>query len=351
MMIDKLLELARKEIQTLAPYSSARREYAKPGIYLNANESPYTKAGSINRYPHPQPQDLRELLSKLYQVKSQQILMTRGADEGIDLWIRTFCAAGKDAIMVCPPTYDMYAICAKIQHAGIISVPLLQECFALDLDHMLKAWTPQCKLIFLCSPNNPTGNMFSPESILYLCEHLKDKALIVVDEAYVEFSKTPSMSQYLDKYDNLVILRTLSKAYGMAGARCGVVLAHEKLIALLEKVISPYPLASPVIDVILRELQEDNVQQITQQISTIKSERENLIAFLEKQSFVEKIWPSEANFILLKVKNATTLIDHCAQHDIIVRDRSSMLGLSNCVRISIGLPEENVQLQQILSQL
>lgn len=347
-MIDSLLKLARPEILNLTPYSSARRESSAQGIYLNANENPYAKEDALNRYPQPQPDALKTLLANLYQIDPAQILMTRGADEGIDLLIRAFCSAGKDAIMVCPPTYDMYALSARIQHAQVLTVPLIAESFALDIEAILRNWQDNCKLIFLCSPNNPTGNTFAREDVLHLCKKLSDKALVVVDEAYIEFSKNPSIKHDLNQCDNLVVLRTLSKAYGMAGARCGAVLAHQQIIQLLEKIISPYPLASPVILAVLRELNAQNLENVRNQVATIQAERDKLIYFLQSQSFVEKVWPSEANFILIKVKDAASLIEHCGLHHIIIRDRSRMLGLSDCVRISIGIPEENAQLMAIM---
>lgn len=351
-MIENLLQLARPEIINLVPYSSARREHAASGIYLNANENPYPKASQeyIHRYPQPQPEKLRDVLANLYQMNASQILMTRGSDEGIDLWLRAFCAAGKDSIMVCPPTYDMYGLSAKIQHANIISVPLLAETFHLDLKNILESWDPSCKLIFLCSPNNPTGNVYPVKDILYLCEQLKNKAIIIVDEAYIEFANQESMSSFINQYPNLVVLRTLSKAYGMAGARCGVVLAHSQLIALLEKVISPYPLASPVVDVILHELQANHLIVVREQIKQLKQAREDMVSFLHNLDYVEKVWPSEANFILFKVNNAKALVAFCAQQNVIIRDRSHMFGLENCVRISIGLPSENKQLQTLLER-
>ncbi len=349
-MIENLLNLARPEIIRLVPYSSARREHAAAGVYLNANENPYPKKDTphIHRYPQPQPELLRQRLADLYQVLPSQILMTRGSDEGIDLWLRSFCSAGIDSIMVCPPTYDMYALSAQIQHAHVLFVPLIPDIFQLDVKKMLETWDKHCKLVFLCSPNNPTGNTYTTADILSLCKQLQDKALIIVDEAYVEFSKHPSLTQFLNQYDNLVVLRTLSKAYGMAGARCGVVLAHEKLIKLLEKVISPYPIASPVIEIILKELQAEKLEKIQQQILLIKQARESLSAFLKNLSYVEKVWDSEANFILLKVKDAKALIAHCAAENIIIRDRSRMLNLGGCVRITVGTPEENQQLKNLL---
>ncbi len=349
-MIEDLLNLVRPEIKTLKAYSSARREHAGQGIYLNANENPYPKTSqaSVNRYPQPQPEALRQRLANLYDINPSHILMTRGSDEGIDLWLRAFCTAGKDAIMICPPTYDMYALSAEIQNASVISVPLLPDNFALDVKSMMAAWQPHCKLIFLCSPNNPTGNVYHVDDMLAICEQLKNKAVVIVDEAYIEFADQPSMSKYLEQYPNLAILRTLSKAYGMAGARCGVILAHPKLIQILEKVISPYPLASPVIELILQELQADKLTQVQTQIKTLRHARDEFVGFLKKLPYVEKVWASDANFILFKVKDAQALITHCTAHNIIIRDRSFMFHLNNCVRISMGLPEENAKLMQLM---
>lgn len=349
-MIESLLQLARPDILNLVGYSSARLEHGGAGLYLNANENPYPKQSSdtVHRYPQPQPELLRARLSQIYQVREEQILLTRGSDEGIDLWMRAFCTAGVDSIMVCPPTYDMYALCAAIQGANIISVPLHSEVFSLDIEKMLSAWQEHCKLICICSPNNPTGNSFRTEDILFICEQLKDKAIVIVDEAYIEFTASPSLSEFLDTYDNLVVLRTLSKAYGMAGARCGAVLAHPQLIQLIDKVISPYPLAAPVVEVISHELEDEKIAKVHKQIEQIKHNRETFSHFLHGLSYVEKVWPSDANFILLRVNNAKKLIAFCTSHHIIIRDRSHMLGLENCVRITIGTTEELAQLQNIL---
>ncbi len=348
-MIDDLLALARPEITRLIPYSSARREHAAQGIYLNANENPYPKAiPHLHRYPQPQPTRLRERFATLYRVDQDQILMTRGSDEGIDLWLRSFCRAGNDAIMVCPPTYDMYALSAAIQHAAVLSVPLIPDTFALDIDKMIATWQPTCKLIFLCSPNNPTGNVFPWQDIERLCIAFSNKAIVIVDEAYIEFASQKSCSALLNKYDNIAVLRTLSKAFGMAGARCGVVLAHKKLIALLEKVISPYPLASPVIEIVLHELEPDTLHKIQNQVASLKAARDELSTYLSTLPFVEKVWPSDANFILLKVNDAKGLVAHCAAQHIVIRDRSHMHSLNQCVRISLGLPEENQQLKLAL---
>lgn len=252
--------------------------------------------------------------------------------------------------MITPPTYGMYEISAKIQGARIIEIPLIQEkSFALDNTAILNTWEPTTKLIFLCSPNNPTGNLLGKSAILSLCAALKNQALIIVDEAYVEFSDLPSLSAELSNYENLVVLRTLSKAYGLAGVRCGVALANSAIIELLKKIIAPYPISCPVIDTVINYLTTEQIATIKQQIVTLKRERDNLLAFLSNLPSVITVWPSAANFLLAKVNDAKTWLTTCLQYEIAIRDRSQMLGLTNCVRISVGTPEENQILKEILS--
>jgi histidinol-phosphate aminotransferase len=344
--------LARASVRQLVPYRSARLESQGKKIRLDANENPFWREDKLNRYPDPQPEILKSLLSQLYGVDSTQILMTRGSDEGIDVLIRTFCEANRDAIVTTPPTYGMYAVSAEIQGANIKTVPLLQATgFALDKKNLLVEWRPSMKLIFLCSPNNPTGNAFPVSDILDLCEHFKERALVIVDEAYVEFSSTKSLSRYLSDHNNLVILRTLSKAYGLAGARLGCLLAHQEIINLLKKVMAPYPIPLPVIKIVKETLTVEYQHKVQTQIKTIQAEREFLSAFLKPLTSVEAVYPSEANFLLVKVRDASLWMSLCADHDIAIRLRSHLLGLCHCVRISIGTEEENKQLQEVLANV
>ncbi len=355
--MDALLALARPDIQKLVPYVSAGHENRSGNIYLNANENPFTLNSSaadaaFNRYPAPQPPELVSVLRNLYSVDDTALLITRGSDEAIDLLLRVFCRAGIDAILTCSPTYGMYPVSAGIQGARIVDVPLRQaDGFSIDTQAILERWDETIKLIFLCSPNNPTGNVLSRDAILHLCGALSDKALVVVDEAYIEFADTPSLTQDLKNNPNLVVLRTLSKAYGLAGARCGAVLAHPAIIALLAKVIPPYPLSTPTVLAIRDHLTPDYLTNATAQVKVLNQEREQLRAFLNNLPFVKQVYPSDANFILVEVNDAAALMQHCEDEGVILRDRSQMPGLENCVRISIGTPEENAYLKEVLTRV
>lgn len=343
-MQNNITKLARNCIINMAAYRSARSEMQTGSVWLDANENPNPDS-IYNRYPEPQPAALLSLLAKIYEVQEEQLLMTRGSDEGIDLLLRLFCEAKQDNILICPPTYGMYQISATIQGAGVKTVPLIKEKnFALDVPAILNTWQPDIKLIFLCSPNNPTGNLLATEDILQLCAELAGKAVIVVDEAYIEFAKTKSISQYINQYPNLVVLRTLSKAYGMAGLRCGVTIANGEVINLLKKIIAPYPIAQPVAELVYARLNamQDN-------LDVILTEREKLISFLRSLSNVNYVWQSQANFILFAANNAKQIFNDCLQKGIVLRDRSREYSLENCIRISVGTPVENQLVMEALS--
>jgi histidinol-phosphate aminotransferase len=348
MSICQLINLARKDVINLVPYRSARNESNQGGIHLDANENPFVSPRSFNRYPEPQPVSLLQKLGALYDVSEPQLLITRGSDEAIDLLIRVFCQANQDGILITPPTYGMYSVSASIQGAFIASAPLLSREFVLDVDAIIKQWQPTIKLIFLCSPNNPTGNTLDVDAVLGLCEYFRDKALIVIDEAYIEFSTCKSLTRFLDQFPNLVILRTLSKAYGLAGIRCGSVVAHPEIIALLRKIIAPYPIPTPVLQVVLERLSATNAERTKSQIKIIQAQREELRAFLQNHVSVKYVYASEANFLLVAVESPKQWMEVCHDHGIVIRDRSNIPGLSNCVRITIGTPEENKTLQEVL---
>lgn len=277
----------RPDLREFTPYQSARREASGGQILLNANESPYqdfendfsSARLSLNRYPDPQPQGLRQRLAEIYQVTPEQLLMTRGIDEGIDLLIRLCCQAGQDQIIITPPTFGMYAVSAKLQNAAIIKVPLLAaEDFKLNTETLLVQRQSATKVIFICSPNNPTGNCIPITDILKICQACEHNSLVFVDEAYIEFSDQPSALPFLNQCANLVIARTLSKAYGLAGARLGVMLAHPEIIHYLSSIIAPYPLATINTTVITAELSTQRLQRIHEQINTIKQQRIYLTA-------------------------------------------------------------------------
>src|SRR5215831_2962185 len=290
--------LARPDIVALQPYQHAAW---KPTLErLHANEMPWPPVGDdsangLNHYPEPQPKVLIERLASLFGVRREQILVGRGSDEGIDLLIRAFCRASQDSILVCPPTYSMYGVTANIQGATTIEVPLLKN-YQLDTESVLAAWRDTVKLLFLCSPNNPTGNLLSSDEIRTLCRDLDGKAIIVVDEAYIEFSNSESLARSLDAYSNLVVLRTLSKAYALAGARCGGVLAHPDVVSLLARMIQPYAVPAPTIDVAIRFTATPALTEMRRRVDVIRSERERLIAELGKSPLVRRVFPSDSNF-------------------------------------------------------
>jgi histidinol-phosphate aminotransferase len=347
-MQNELLALARPELVAMSAYRSARSEATQGEIWLDANENPWHDA-CYNRYPEPQPYALISHLSGLYAVKPEQLLLTRGSDEGIDLLVRLFCRAIQEQVMICPPTYGMYKIAATIQGAGVIEIPLLkQQNFALDLTTMLTVWQPSIKLIFLCSPNNPTGNLLAAADILTLCKKLAGKSIIIVDEAYVEFATHASLTSCLPAYPNLVVLRTLSKAYGLAGLRCGATIAHTSIIQLLKKIIAPYPIPQPIATMACQQISIDHVAK---QLTILKQERERLFYFLSSLTLVKKVWPSEANFLLFEAMNAKVLLDTCLRNGIVLRNRSDQYNLTDCIRITIGSPDQNTLLMEVLRRV
>ena len=337
--------LARTDIVALKPYQHAAWEPEL--IRLHANELPWRALGDesepgLNRYPQPQPRALVERLAALYDVPSECLLVGRGSDEGIDLLIRAFCRAGEDAVLVCPPTFGMYAVSAAIQGARVVNVPLRPESgFALDEHGVLGRWTPDVKLVFLCSPNNPTGNLLAPDGILRIAATLEGQALVVVDEAYVEFAARESLTRHLSRHPNLCILRTLSKAHGLAGARCGTLIAHPEVIALLRKIISPYAISQLTVDAVLTLLQPVHVGTMHERSRLIRIERERLALALARLHGVRRVWPSKANFLLVEFADAArALLQACADR-LLVRDARGYPGLPDALRISVGTPEQN----------
>lgn len=343
-----VLQLARPEIRALEPYSHAAWE---PHLErLHANEMPWraqgdNSAAGLNRYPEPQPRALIARLAELYAVPADQVLAGRGSDEAIDLLVRAFCRAGQDGIVICPPTFGMYAVAAGIQGADVKEIPLrASDGFAVDCDGVLEACSPDVKLVFLCSPNNPTGNLIAAGDVESLCEALTDRALVVVDEAYIEFSGRGSLAGRLTRYGNLVVLRTLSKAYALAGARIGALLASAEVVSLLRRIIPPYALPSPSVESALTLLGEPQLRFAAARIATVRAERERVAAQLRKLAAVERVWPSDANFVLVECTDVDEVLAAARQAHLIVRDLRRQFGLSRCVRISIGTPEQNDRL-------
>jgi histidinol-phosphate aminotransferase len=336
--------LARPEIVSLKAYAHAA--WLPLLTRLHANEAPWrppgdtTEAG-LNRYPEPQPQALIERLAALYDVPATSLLATHGSDEAIDLLSRIYLRAGSDAILQCSPTFGMYQVAARIQGAGVIDVPLRSADFSLDPEQVLAAWAPHVKLVYLCSPNNPTANLLNADAIEKICEALEGKAVVVIDEAYIEWSGTPSFTRLLARYTTLAVLRTLSKAHALAGARIGALIANPALIALARNVIAPYSLAQPTIEAALRALQPPEIAASVQRVQELLVEREYLRRGLGGCALVERIWPSDANFLLVDCGDPDRFIRQSVAGGFIVRDLRSQPALPRALRVSVGTRAQN----------
>jgi histidinol-phosphate aminotransferase len=337
-MIDKLV---RKNILKLKPYTSARGSYLE-GILMDANEN---SLGSVvkdenelelNRYPDPNQNKLRENLSAYLGVSSSKLFFGVGSDEIIDLLIRIFCEPKKDSVLIPQPTYGMYQVACEINDIKVIEVPL-GKGFQLDVENTLKAAQKNTKIIFLCSPNNPTGNLLTRKSILEILN--KFKGIVVIDEAYIDFSEKNSSIKLLDKFENLIITRTFSKAWGLAGLRCGYSIANESITNLLFKVKAPYNMnkltASAVLEALGNTKQKDNF------VKKLNLEKDYLIKEMKLIKQIEKILPTDANFITFRISNATEIYTKLVNEGIIIRNRSSQLNLDNCLRVSVGTRKEN----------
>lgn len=334
-------------LKDFKPYSSARMEASAGSIWLNANESPWDDG--LNRYPEPQPLLLKDKLAAYYQVNPDTLLITRGSDEGIDLLMRLYCQPEQDAIVICPPTFGMYEVAAKLQRANIIKIPLLQNNFDCDVKKLLELNPSNIKLLFLCSPNNPTGNVIDRNQVFSLCEKFKNRALVVIDEAYIEFADSESFTHAIERYENLVILRTLSKAFGLAAARIGVLMANAQIIKWLKQIMAPYPLSSLSVDVAMNAFTPQSLVRLEERIAMIKFQREILYKALNQMDIVEQVWHSQANFLLAKFR--CSVEQECLRAGIVLRNMESRVGLSNAMRISVGTPEQNQALITKLTRL
>jgi histidinol-phosphate aminotransferase len=346
-----LSDIARPEIVALKPYEHASWE---PHLErLHANELPW-RAGAdhsdagLNRYPEPQPKELVARLASLYGVETDQLLVGRGSDEGIDLLCRSFCRAGQDSILVCPPTFGMYSVMAHVQGAGVVTVPLkVNENFTLDEDEVLRqctSSTSNVKLLFLCSPNNPTGNTIPAETILRIANRVEGRSIVVVDEAYVEFSRFPSLIPHLSSLPQLAIMRTLSKAHGLAGARCGSLIANPEIIRLLRKVIHPYAITQMTVEAALNVLQPSQLPLMQARLASIKAERARLFDALGKLAAVKRVWPSDGNFLLAEFADPDAALKSSRAANLLIREVRAQVGLPRTLRISIGTPDQNNRL-------
>lgn len=343
-----LNKITRESIKKVVAYSSARDEFSgEAKIFLDANEnslgSPLTKW--YNRYPDPYQKEVKEAISKIKGIKTENIFLGNGSDECIDLLYRCFCEPGKDNVIICPPTYGMYEVSAAINDIAAKKVSLLPG-FQLDLEGIENAIDANTKIIWVCSPNNPTGNSINYQDIEVLLNNFD--GLVVIDEAYINFAKQRSFLPELKEYPNLVVMQTFSKAWGLAALRLGMAFAGAEIIELLNRIKPPYNINQPTQELALQALNE--VGQVNDMIRTIVSLREDLANSLLQLSLVEKIYPSDANFLLVKVKDAKRMYEYLLGDGIVVRDRSKVKLCEGCLRITVGTEAENKKLVESMSQ-
>lgn len=340
-----LLKLVRPNVLKLKPYSSARDDFkGSASIFLDANENPFPN--KYNRYPDPHQYKLKERISELKKIKAEQIFLGNGSDEAIDLLCRAFCEPGVDNVLIPQPTYGMYAVSADINAVEIISGKLTKD-FDLDLDAIKNQWNPNTKLIFLCSPNNPSGNLLSVDKIKNILGSFN--GLVIVDEAYLDFTSYEGFVPLLNKYPNLVILQTLSKAWGLANIRLGMCFASTDVIAILNKIKPPYN-----INGITQQIALENLQQVelkNKWVEEIINEREHLRSEFLKIPSIKRVYPSEANFLLVQINDAQKIYQQLIVKGIVLRDRSNVILCEDCLRITVGTPMENKELLLQLNQL
>lgn len=334
----------RKNIAQLLPYSTARDEYqgGDISVWLDANESPYDNG--VNRYPDPHQKQLKQALARLKGVDTAQIFVGNGSDEAIDLCFRIFCEPGQDNVVAIAPTYGMYGVAAAINNVAVREVPLDAETYALNVDHMLAAVDEHTRLMWVCSPNNPTGNAFELADLERLANNFN--GILVVDEAYADFSEKGSMLSVLDKHPNLVVLQTLSKAWGMAGLRLGLAFAAEPIAQLFARVKYPYNVNGPTQQEVMRRLETEPHDA---HVAEVVAQRQMLVKALRDLACVVKVFESDANFLLVKVTDADKIYDLLVAEGIIVRNRNKVVGCEGCLRLTVGTTHENQRLLKVLS--
>ena len=334
----------RPNIRQLKPYSSAREEYkGKEAVFLDANENPYN--APYNRYPDPLQTKLKEKISELKNISSDQLFLGNGSDEAIDLLIRIFCSPGKDSIIIADPTYGMYKVCADINNINVLEISLTKD-FQPDATAILEKTDENSKIIMLCSPNNPTGNSFDKNKVLKILDEFN--GIVVIDEAYIDFSKNNSYINVLDQYNNLVVLQTFSKAWGMAGIRLGMAIASPDIINYLNKIKYPYNVNRITQEIALKAI--SNKHKKDKWVSDILAQREYLANKLSTMAFVKKIYPTDANFFLVKVDQPKNIYNYLVNKKIIVRDRSNVNLCEGCLRFTVGTPKENKTLINALNK-
>lgn len=340
-------DLVRPTIKALKPYSSARDEFqgnSDDMVFLDANENPFENG--VNRYPDPQQRTVKSLLSKIKNSPQHNMLLGNGSDEVLDLIYRAFCEPNQDNIITLPPTYGMYSVLANINAIEIKSVQL-DANFEPKVDEILNIANSNSKLLFLCSPNNPTGNSFEAKSIEILVNEFK--GIVVIDEAYIDFSNEESWTSRLNEFPNLIVIQTLSKAYGMAGIRLGICYASEEIISVLNRIKPPYNVNELTQQKAISQLEQYKLTQ--QQVADILKERDLLVAKLESINYISNIYPSDANFVLAKVDDATKRYNQLIEKGIVIRNRTTQPGCENCLRFTIGTSEENKILIDALNSI
>jgi len=336
-------ELVRENVKKLIPYSCARDEFeGKTGIFMDANENPY---GIFNRYPDPYQRELKAGISKVKGIPEERIFTGNGSDEIIDLCFRVFCNPGVDKALTFTPTYGMYEVSAAVNDIEVIKVPL-NERFQIDREEVGKLFSDKTlKLIFICSPNNPTGNSMNFSDVKYILAGFK--GIVVIDEAYIDFSDKPSFVELLERFPNLILMQTFSKAFGLAAVRVGMAFSNPDIILYFNKLKPPYNMSTINQKAALLKL--DKLEEYKNQVNKIRSERKRLAAHLKKMKIIEEVYPSDANFILVKVKNANHIYNALVDNNIIIRNRSSVI--ENCLRITVGTRTENTMLINALNTI
>jgi len=348
-----ILQCIRPELRSLRPYQAA--EQVDDTIRLNANEAPWSASADnfrrpLNRYPEVRPARLSKMLAEIYGCDTSNLVITRGTSEGIDLLIRVFCGADRDSIVTVTPTFSMYRHYAAVQGARVIDFAVSPDNdFAIDVDALMAVCDETVRIVFLCSPNNPTGNSLARADLVRILQRCEKQAAVVVDEAYVEYSEHASVVDLLADYENLIVLRTLSKALGCAGARCGSVIAAEAATNVLAAVQSPYALATPVVECIENALADNGFSAASQRAAETCRERLELVRAIKELRLVEYVWPSDANFFLMRVADAPKVMRHCASHGVLLRDFGK--DMPGCIRVSVGSPTENRRLLEVLGSI
>lgn len=328
-----LNKLVRENVLKLTPYSCARDEFkGKTGIFMDANENPY---GNLNRYPDPYQRELKKGISAIKGIEEDMIFLGNGSDEIIDLCFRVFCKPGTDKALIFTPTYGMYDVSASVNDIEVIKVPL-NDSFQIDLKKAVPEFSDKnLKLVFICSPNNPTANSMNYPDVEKIIT--KFKGIVVIDEAYVDFSEKPSFIRLVDKYPNLIVMQTFSKAFGLAAVRVGMAFSGREIVGYFNKLKPPYNISTINQKAALKKLGQ--IEQYKSQVFRIKKERDRLSSLLLKMSYVEKVYPSDSNFLLVKVRNASYIYNTLVNKNIIIRNRSN--AVENCIRITVGKKSEN----------